>query len=210
MYAIRSYYASRFQVLINYAIANGIRNVHVKDNTEFTVTTLTNSTLINFIGTNSRFSAWPYYVLQPEKDGAFTLPSSFYDYFPSDKVIGYHNGEGFTEYDLNAYLPTGTKAYYVRATGGSDANAGTTYATGLSTIAAAIAKPDVDVIVLEPAEYTRTRGVWSSSPARNIKFIVMGSGRATILGSDLGVSGVITSYSIHYTKLYESVYCELW
>ena len=80
---------SKFQTLIDYCSSNGLRSIYVKDDAVFTVTALSDSTLVNFIGTNSRFSTWPYTILSPEKDGEFTLPIEFYDYFPSGKVIGY-------------------------------------------------------------------------------------------------------------------------
>src|SRR5690606_24398179 len=93
--------------------------------------------------------------------------------------------------------------YYVRHTGGSDANDGLTYATAFATIAHALSQPDVDEIVLEPGYYDRDRAAWGSHTlTRDVAMTVMGGGTAYLLGSDLGVSG---DYSLDatYTNTYK-------
>lgn len=77
-----------------------------------------------------------------------------------------------------------TKTYYVDIATGNDANAGTTGAP-LATIAAAIAKSDVDRIAVKAGDYWDGDALPANgrTPAnRNCSFVVWGTGRVRLLG----------------------------
>lgn len=175
------------QDAINDALASGRRIVQLRPGATYHATSLPGYQQIQFLGIGSKFTRGVYRVNDLRMSGKLTLPAAF-SWF-QDEVHLQPDGTGGTTFDVAAHKPTGGTRYYVRCTGGDDTDDGLTFATGFASIMAALAKPDVGEVVLEPGVYDRFRAVWGLiTLPRPVAITVLGGGRAAILGSDARTS----------------------
>ncbi len=128
--------------------------------------------------------------------GNITLPSAF-DWFTHS--VGLSLRSGYTSFDIYQFKPTG-KQYFVRHTGGSDANDGLTYGTAYSSITKALQQVDVDEIILQPGDYNRYKAaIGNHTLTRDIAITVLGNGKARLLGSAPDLVWTLTGgYSATY------------
>lgn len=167
--------------VIAYAMANGIKWVRLADNTTYTVGTLVGASNVNFIGNKTRLTNGYFRVYDVDAFGRLTLPTSISSFWPHAVYMN-ADGSGATDYNARAIKPLG-KRYYVRHTGGASGNDGLTFATALNTLQAALAKPDVVEIVLQPGDYPRIgNAVGEIVLPRDISISVLGGGAANIFG----------------------------
>ena len=167
--------------VIAYAMANGVKWIRLADNTTYTVGTLVGASNVNFIGNKSRLSNGYFRVYDVDAFGRPTLSSSITSFWPHAVYMN-ADGSGSTDYNARAMKPHG-KRYYVRHTGGAASNDGLTFATGLNSIQAAFAKPDMVEIVLQPGDYPLIDNALGEVVLpRNISITVLGGGAANIYG----------------------------
>lgn len=110
------------------------------------------------------------------KDAGVTKPDATFDYVPF-KI--YKNQDGTFKvadsFDLQTYAGiTVSKTYYVDTNTGNDGNDGLTAGTALLTWNAAVAKADVDRIILCDGSYLY-RSVSTGAPTRNIEVVGEGT-----------------------------------
>jgi hypothetical protein len=126
------------------------------------------------------------------------VPSGFG--FTPDITFYYDNGSISTKgYDLatRADIPTG-KTYYVNHSTGNNSNAGTTAITPLKDISTAIAKADVDVVILAPGVYNRLIGGWKGvTCTRSVTVKSDGTGTVTLTNHQEFVSGSWTQHGTY-------------
>lgn len=173
--------------VIAYAMANGIKWVRLADNTTYTVGTLVGASNVNFIGNKTRLTNGYFRVYDVDAFGRLTLPSAITSFWPHAVYMN-ADGSGATDYDARAIKPVG-KRYYVRHTGGASSNDGLTFATAVNSLQAALAKPDVVEVVLQPGDYPRIGNALGELVLpRNISISVLGGGAANIFGCSFNLS----------------------
>jgi hypothetical protein len=166
---------------ISYAVARGIKWIRLADSTTYTVGALVGASNVNFVGNKARLSNGYFRVYDVDAYGKLKLPTVITSFW-SNAVYMNADGSGATDYDARAAKPIG-KRYYVRHTGGASSNDGLTFSTALNCIQAALSKPDVVEIVLQPGDYPSVNNaVGEVVLPRNISMTVLGGGAANIYG----------------------------
>lgn len=141
-----------------------------------------------------------------EQRTALTLPSAF-SWFPYTISVG-SDGRGVSSFNFRSAKPATTATYYVDPVNGLDANAGTSMAAALKNITTALAKGDVNEIVLAAGTYPRNRIPSARHTlARDLAIRVYGGGTANILGSDQDVLDWVAdgTYPNVYTRVRSNV-----
>lgn len=172
---------------INAVISRGETKVYLREGSIFNVTVLNNTKLVEFHSHRSTFNTVAYQIEVDQAFGKIELPADF-SWFPKDIFLGLNGA--YSSFDILKYRKTG-KTYFVRHTGGNDANDGLTFNTAFSTMVHAFSQMDVDVIFLQPGEYFASQGAWGfdEGPTRDVTIRVLGGARATLLGSDAPLTG---------------------
>ena len=95
-------------------------------------------------------------------EGIRIVPSPIGFNWNAPIIVFKSNGKYKTDFDVSKYQITG-KTYYVDVNNGNDSNDGLTLQTALKTISVALAKSDVDVILINGGLYQKGRGMTNGS-----------------------------------------------
>lgn len=125
---------------------------------------------------------------------AYVSPPDGFGWTPGITIRRNYDRTFSVDEDVADYAPTGT-TYYVGYSGASDSNDGLSSGASLLTIAAALGKPDVSVVLLNPGNYTRNLAR-IQNPTRSVA--IKGDGGRAILGSH----SQALSWSVHSGSIY--------
>jgi hypothetical protein len=104
-------------------------------------------------------------------------------------------------FDVSSLAPAAVVSYYVKATGGSDADTGLSWDHALASVATALGKADVDRIYVQAGTYSRNFGWNDVNLTRSCS--VIGVGGQAVLSTR--VAGLVWALTAGQTYTYETV-----
>lgn len=133
----------------------------------------------NLTGTASNSSLLGSRAPDDYSGTAIVPPATFPWVVPFNVFRADQSGEVWTDLDIERYKPTITKTYYVSTTG-DDGALGTSGAP-LKSVKVALAKPDVDEVLVAPGVYQWGNGWDQTAPARSLSVRRWGSSGDVVL-----------------------------